>query len=79
MATKTDPVYRRTGVIEHREGCPARQGRQETFEARRPSTGELVRVDRCVDCGEQTAKVIDAGPKMLTDEERTATAGRTPA
>lgn len=75
MAPKIDeqaPTYRRTGVIEHLEGCPATAERQESLVARRPSTGEVVRVDRCCDCGAQTVKVVGAGPRARTTPERDA-------
>jgi histidinol phosphatase-like enzyme len=70
--TATETVHRRADVIEHLVGCPAR--RTESIEARRPSTGELVRVDRCIDCGSQTSKVVGEAPggRALTDPERQA-------
>lgn len=62
MATNTEdpPTHRRDGVLEHLEGCPA--DRPESFRTRRPSTGELLSVDRCIACGGQLVTVIGQGP-----------------
>lgn len=49
-------LQRRAGVLQHSDGCPG--DRIETIESRRPRTGELVRVDRCISCGEQ---IVTAG------------------
>lgn len=53
--------------IKHKDGCPAK--RTEAYTAKRPKTEVVVRVARCVDCGEFATEEAKDGTKEVHSGE----------
>lgn len=53
--TKTAPV---APEVEHLRGCPAPEGRIESYEVKNPA-GELLTVTRCLECAGHTIRPIE--------------------